>query len=73
LTNEIAAVSDEITAAQIKKWHSFKKNLMEGIAYYEDLFSTTPFFESTKKEILNQFNSYKTELIEIEIPELVLV
>jgi hypothetical protein len=71
LKNEIAAVSDEITAAQIKKWHSFKKNLMEGIAYYEDLFSATPFFESTKKEILNQFNSYKTELIEIEIPELV--
>ncbi|KIA87546.1 hypothetical protein [Flavobacterium sp. AED] len=73
LTNEIAAVSDEITAAQIKKWHSFQKNLMEGIAYYEDLFSATPFFESTKKEILNQFNSYKTTLIEIQIPELVLV
>ncbi|WP_035670382.1 hypothetical protein [Flavobacterium sp. 83] len=73
LKNEIAAVSDEITAPQIKKWHSFQKNLMEGIAYYEDLFSATPFFESTKKEILNQFNSYKKELIEIEIPELVLV
>ncbi|MFV8466858.1 hypothetical protein [Flavobacterium sp. LB1P62] len=73
LKNEITAVSDEITAAQIKKWHSFQKNLMEGIAYYEDLFLATPFFESTKKEILNQFNSYKTELIEIEIPELVLV
>ncbi len=73
LKNEIAAVSDEITVAQIKKWHSFQKNLMEGIAYYEDLFSTTPFFESTKKEILNQFNSYKMELIEIQIPELVLV
>jgi hypothetical protein len=73
LKNEIAAVSDEITATQIKKWHSFQKNLMEGIAYYEDLFSATPFFESTKKEILNQFNSYKTELIEIEIPGLILV
>ncbi|MFM2367873.1 MAG: hypothetical protein RL619_169, partial [Bacteroidota bacterium] len=72
LKNEIAAVSDEITATQIKKWHSFQKNLMEGIAYYEDLFSATPFFESTKKEILNQFNSYKTELIEIEIPGLIL-
>lgn len=73
LKNEITGVSDEITAAQIKKWHSFQKNLMEGIAYYEDLFSATPFFESTKKEILNQFNSYKTILIEIKIPELVLV
>ena len=73
LKNEIVAVSDEITAPQIKKWHSFQKNLIEGIAYYEDLFSATPFFESTKKEILNQFNSYKTELLEIEIPELVLL
>jgi hypothetical protein len=45
--------------------------LAEGIGYYEDLFSVTPFFESTKKEILNQFNSYKRELIAIKIPELV--
>ncbi|MFV7234565.1 hypothetical protein [Flavobacterium sp. ZB4R12] len=73
LKNEITAVSDEITAAQIKKWHSFKNNLLQGIGYYEDLFSSTPFFESTKKEIQSQFNFYKTELIEIEIPELVLV
>ena len=73
LKNEITAVSDEITAAQIKKWYSFQKNLLEGIAYYEDLFLAIPFFESTKKEILNQFNSYRTELIAIEIPELVLV
>lgn len=73
LKNEITAVSDEITGPQVKKWHSFQKNLLEGIAYYEDLFSATPFFENTKKEILNQFNSYRTELIAIEIPELVLV
>ncbi|TRX03980.1 hypothetical protein [Flavobacterium gawalongense] len=73
LKNEITAVSDEITAAQIKKWHSFKNNLLQGIGYYEDLFSSTPFFEITKKEIQSQFNFYKTELIEIEIPELVLV
>src|SRR3970282_1135097 len=73
LKNEITAVSDEITAAQIKKWHSFKNNLLQGIGYYEDLFSSTPFFESTKKEIQSQFNFYKTELVEIEIPGLVLV
>lgn len=73
LKNEITAVSDEITAVQIKKWHSFKNNLLQGIGYYEDLFSSTPFFESTKKEIQSQFNCCKTELVEIEIPELVLV
>ncbi|PIF61948.1 hypothetical protein [Flavobacterium sp. 11] len=70
LKNEIVSVSEEITLGQIKKWNSFKSNLLQGIEYYEDLFSTTPFFESSKKEIFSQFNSYKLELFEIEIPEL---
>lgn len=73
LKNEITAASNEITTVQIKKWHSFKNNLIEGIDYYEDLFSSTPFFESTKKEIQSQFNYYKKELLKIEIPELKLV
>ena len=71
LKNEIESVSDEITAGQIKKWNSFKNNLLLGIGYYEDLFSTTPFFESIKNKILSQFDTYKIELIAIEIPELV--
>ncbi|MDD2674004.1 MAG: hypothetical protein PHF81_03915 [Flavobacterium sp.] len=70
LKNEISAVTEEITLGQIKKWNSFKNNLLLGIGYYEDLFSTTPFFESTKNEIFSQFNSYKLELNKIEIPEL---
>nr|WP_315162424.1 hypothetical protein [uncultured Flavobacterium sp.] len=70
LKNEIVSVSEEITLGQIKKWNSFKNNLLQGIAYYEDLFSVTPFFESAKKEFLSQINSYKLELFEIEIPEL---
>lgn len=70
LKNEIASVSEEITLGQIKKWNSFKNNLLQGIAYYEDLFLVTPFFESAKKEIFSQINSYKLELSEIEIPEL---
>ncbi|MCK8141951.1 hypothetical protein MW871_08595 [Flavobacterium sp. I-SCBP12n] len=70
LQNEIETVSDEITAAQIKKWHAFKNNLIIGIGYYEDLFSGNSFFQKTKKEILNQFESYKQELIKIVIPEL---
>jgi hypothetical protein len=70
LKNEISAVTEEITLGQIKKWNSFKNNLLIGIGYYEDLFAATPFFESTKNEIFSQFNSYKLELNEIEIPEL---
>ncbi len=70
LKSEIVSVSEEITLGQIKKWNSFKNNLLQGIAYYEDLFLVTPFFESAKKEFLSQINSYKLELGEIEIPEL---
>ncbi|MBG6186164.1 hypothetical protein [Flavobacterium sp. CAN_S2] len=70
LKNEISAVTEEITLGQIKKWNSFKNNLLSGIGYYEHLFAATPFFESTKNEIFSQFNSYKLELNEIEIPEL---
>lgn len=70
LKNEITAVTEELTLGQIKKWNLFKNNLLQGIGYYEDLFSATPFFESTKNEIFSQFNSYKMELNEIKIPEL---
>ena len=70
LKNEIESVSDEITAGQIKKWNAFRNNLVIGIAYYEDLFSNTSFFKTTKNEILNQFNFYKLELNKIEIPAL---
>ena len=70
LKNEILSVTEEITLGQIKKWNLFKNNLLLGIGYYEDLFSTNPFFENTKNEILNQFDICKNELIAFEIPEL---
>jgi hypothetical protein len=73
LKNEISDVSNEVTTAQIKKLKAFKSNLLEGNGYYEDLFSTTHFFENLKKEIQNQLQYYKAELSEIKIPELVLV
>jgi hypothetical protein len=73
LKNEIGEVSNEVTTAQIKKLNLFKNNLLEGIGYYENLFSSTHFFENLKKEIQNQLQFYKAELSEIKIPELVLV
>ncbi|TWI03366.1 hypothetical protein IQ05_00309 [Flavobacterium tiangeerense] len=71
LKNEITAVTEEITLGQIKKWNSFKNNLLEGIEYYEDLFSKTPFFESIKNKMQSQLNICKGALIAIEIPKLV--
>jgi hypothetical protein len=69
LKNEIASVSDELTAPQIKKWHLFKNNLIEGISYYQNLFSSAGSFENIKS-IQDLLHFYNTELIELKIPEL---
>ena len=66
LTNEINSVSDEINATQIKKWQTFKNNLITGIEYYQELFSSeTPF-----TNIQNRLLSYKKELVATQIPTL---
>ena len=72
LRNEISDFSTEISAGQIKKWNSFKNNLIEGINYYQDLFSNTEFFKEERAKIQNQIEQYQLELNEIEIPTLVL-
>ena len=50
----------------------FKNNLLEGIAYYQNLFDTTEFFKNERTKIQNQIEQYQLELNEIEIPSLVL-
>ena len=71
LRNEISEYTNELSAGQIKKWNLFKTNLLAGIEYYEDLFSSTNFFKEERSKIKNQIEKYKSELIEIEIPILV--
>lgn len=73
LKKEILDISNEITAAQIKKLNAFKSNLLDGISYYEELFSTVNYFEKSKTTIKYMLHFYKTEIIEIEIPVLELV
>lgn len=72
LRNEINDFTNSISAGQIKKWNSFKNNLLLGIDYYENLFSNIDFFKSEKNQILNQIKQYKKELNQIEIPVIVL-
>lgn len=69
LNNEINSISDEITAAQIKKWQTFKNNLLAGIEYYQELFASDTSFPN----IQNLLYFYKTELLETKIPEMELV
>ena len=70
LKKEILDISNEITAAQIKKLNAFKSNLLDGISYYEELFSTVNYFEKGKTTIKYMLHFYKTEIIGIEIPVL---
>ncbi|KAF2337355.1 hypothetical protein [Flavobacterium nitrogenifigens] len=62
--NEIQSVSGELTTAQLKKWTTFKSNLLDGIEYYKNLFESTSVFKGD----LNQLDSCKSELVGIKIP-----
>lgn len=66
--NEIEAISGEVTAMQLKKWNSFKANILEGIEYYQNLFSSTFYFKKEEEKIKKQFDFYKSELNAIQIP-----
>jgi len=66
--NEIETISGEISANQIKKWNTFKSNILEGIDYYQNLFSHTLYFKNDEERMKNQFDFYKSELNSIQIP-----
>lgn len=68
LKKEILEFSEDITKSQIKKWNSFKNNLLEGISYYENLLKSTPFFKTNSDEITSQLNDYRTNINSIKIP-----
>lgn len=68
LKNEIESTSGAITANQLKKWNTFKANLFEGIEYYQNLFESTLYFNTSADKIKYQFDFYKLELEAIKIP-----
>ncbi|MBZ4044676.1 hypothetical protein [Flavobacterium hibisci] len=68
--NEIETISGEISSNQIKKWNTFKSNILEGIHYYQNLFSHTLYFKNDEQRMKNQFDFYKSELNSIQIPKL---
>ena len=71
LKNDIKNISSEINASQVKKFKAFKSNLLEGIAFYQNFFANTHYFENSIKEIQDQLDFYTKELVDVEVPELV--
>ncbi|ASK29266.1 hypothetical protein CEY12_03725 [Chryseobacterium sp. T16E-39] len=61
--------SSPITHSQTKKWNTFKKNILEGIAYYNDLFNNSRFFKNRIEMITLQLEEYKSMIAGIEIPQ----
>jgi hypothetical protein len=69
LKKEITNSSAQITHSQTKKWNAFKKNVLEGIEYYHNLFNTSGFFKSGLKTIELQLQEYQLMLTAIEVPQ----
>lgn len=71
LMDDIRNNLEGINRAKLKRWNSFKSNLMEGISYYENLFSNeTTFFNDQKEIILEILGAYKGNIRDIIIPDL---
>lgn len=71
LSKEIAN-QDTITNAVLKKWNTFKANLITGVNYYEQLFSHKKFLDTKENasSVLQLWKS-KIESIDIPVPEIV--
>ncbi|WP_267406532.1 MULTISPECIES: hypothetical protein [unclassified Chryseobacterium] len=69
LKKELYDFIGNITNAQIKKWSSFKQNLLLGVEYYENLFKESGFFR-TDIYLMNQLSEYRLKILEVEIPEI---
>ncbi|BAP31638.1 uncharacterized protein CHSO_2601 [Chryseobacterium sp. StRB126] len=69
LKKELADSTRQITHSQTKKWNVFRKNMLEGIEYYHQLFNTSSFFKQGLQRINHQLQEYKLMLNNIDIPQ----
>jgi hypothetical protein len=65
--NECKTAASASTVAQVKKLQLFKKNLLEGISYYQNLLPKTSSFQSITKELELQLHAFHQELNCIEV------
>nr|WP_315221494.1 hypothetical protein [uncultured Flavobacterium sp.] len=64
---EVENIREEITTLQLKKWNTFKTNLLSGIDYYQTMLATSLYFKNDLNTIIKQFESYRLELTAIQI------
>ncbi|MES2485863.1 MAG: hypothetical protein V4581_07935, partial [Bacteroidota bacterium] len=56
-----------MTPAQVKKWNTFKNNLLDGIAYYQNLFRQTHYFKPEQQDILEKLHYFKAILEGVKV------
>ncbi|SNR45100.1 hypothetical protein SAMN06265371_103151 [Lutibacter agarilyticus] len=64
-SNKVHEVKGAYNLKQQKYLKTFQKNMVEGIEYYQQLFST---FEFNKESLLNDLNRLKDDFLTIQIP-----
>lgn len=67
LQKEIESYTEEVSTKQIKKWEAFKANIADGIAYYQELFSTPKTVENLT--IQQQLLAAKEALMQVMYDE----
>ncbi|SFN45182.1 hypothetical protein SAMN04487989_101509 [Bizionia echini] len=66
LKNDIATFTDDVTVKQIKKWTTFKSNLLVGVGYYKKLFKET--MQPNATVVQADIMVYEQAINSIEIP-----
>lgn len=66
LKNDINTFTEDVTAKNVKKWNAFKNNLLDGIAYYQNLFDVK--INPANFEIQAEIITHKNVLNTIDIP-----
>ncbi len=69
LRKEITDSTAKHTHSQTKKWNTFRKNVLEGIKYYQELFKNSSYFRNGLSAINHQLQEYQLQLMAIEIPQ----
>ncbi len=71
-SNKVTELKDSLNKKNEKYLTTFQNNLNEGIAYYQQLFSSSKnYFDTNNELLLDELERIKNELFEVKIPVLV--
>lgn len=68
LQKDIRSFRGNLSTGQIKKWNTFKNNLLEGVEYYKNLFKNASHFTTSLNHIDSQLIHHQELIENIEIP-----